>query len=107
MFSPYFSDVISFEFELNGISIDDGVGKDVAINWKFDDFEDGQTFWTDSNGLEMQKKSAQSEILFRPRCKWHSTRIVELLPSQLRNSHAQYREKRISNLKGSSSHGDE
>lgn len=46
-------EVITFELELNGVHIDDQVGKDVTINWKFDNFEDGEQFWTDSNGLEM------------------------------------------------------
>jgi hypothetical protein len=45
--------VIHFDLELNGVNIADNIGKDVTINWKFDDFEDGNTFWTDSNGLEM------------------------------------------------------
>lgn len=64
-FSPYFSDLIKFDLELNGISIDDKVGKDVTINWKFDDFEDGETFWTDSNGLEMQKRFKNSRYSFK------------------------------------------
>ena len=45
--------LIAFELELNGISIEDNWGKDVIINWKFDDFDEGQKFYTDSNGLEM------------------------------------------------------
>ena len=40
-YQPRHSEVIKFDLELNGISIDDGIGKDVTINWKFDDFEDG------------------------------------------------------------------
>lgn len=63
-FSPYFSELIQFDFELNGISIYDGVGKDVTINWKFDDFEDGDTFWTDSNGLEMQRRIKNARYSF-------------------------------------------
>lgn len=62
--SPHFNDVISFEFELNGISIDDGIGKDVMINWKFDDFEDGQKYWTDANGLEMQERILNQRFSF-------------------------------------------
>jgi hypothetical protein len=56
--------LIGFEFELNGIGIDDGIGKDVMINWKFDDFEDGQKFWTDSNGLEMQERILNKRFSF-------------------------------------------
>ena len=55
-YKPRFSEIIKFDLELNGVNIDDGIGKDVAINWKFYDFEDGEQFWTDSNGLEMQKR---------------------------------------------------
>lgn len=63
-FSPYFSDLIQFDFELNGISIFDKIGKDVMINWKFYDFEDGDTFWTDSNGLEMQRRIKDERYSF-------------------------------------------
>lgn len=52
-YEPKHSETIQFDLELNGINIADDVGKDVIINWKFDDFEDGEQFWTDSNGLEM------------------------------------------------------
>jgi len=55
-FSPYFKNLIEFDFELNGIGVEDGQGKDVVINWHFEDFDSGETFWTDSNGLEMQKR---------------------------------------------------
>jgi hypothetical protein len=58
------SEIIKFDLELNGISIDDGIGKDVTINWKFDDFEDGEQFWTDSNGLEMQKRVKDDRFSF-------------------------------------------
>lgn len=63
-FSPYFSDLIQFDLELNGISIYDGWGKELTINWKFYDFEDGDTFWTDSNGLEMQRRIKDARYSF-------------------------------------------
>lgn len=40
-YEPKHSERIEFDLELNGISIADGTGKDITINWKFDDFEDG------------------------------------------------------------------
>ena len=41
----------------NGISIEDEWGKDILVNFDFEDFcTDNNTFWTDSNGLEMQKR---------------------------------------------------
>ena len=42
--------------ELNSIGVKDGQGKDVIVNWHFDDFQANKTFWTDSNGLEMQER---------------------------------------------------
>lgn len=50
------SELIAFDFELNGINIHDNVGKEVTINWQFEDFEDDGKFWTDSNGMEMQER---------------------------------------------------
>lgn len=64
-YQPRLSEIIKFDLELNGISIDDGIGKDVTINWKFDDFDDGQQFWTDSNGLEMQKRIKDDRFSFK------------------------------------------
>jgi len=44
-------------FELNGIPVmEDFQGKDVVATFHFDDFHANQTFYTDSNGLEMQKR---------------------------------------------------
>ena len=55
--------MIEFDVELNSIPIDDGVGKDITVNWKmYNGFEARKTFWTDSNSLEMQKR----EILDLP-----------------------------------------
>ena len=56
-FSPLMQEIIEFEVELSPIPVDDFQGKDVTVNWKFFSGMDplGQ-FWTDSNGLEMQKR---------------------------------------------------
>ena len=51
-----FSDFIEFHVELNGISIEYYIGKDVCVYYKFYDFDMNKTFWTDSNGLEMQER---------------------------------------------------
>jgi len=56
-FYPQFSDFVEFVVELNGIPVDgDKKGKDVTVNWRLKDFEANSTFWTDSNGLEMQER---------------------------------------------------
>ena len=56
-FSDKFNDFIEFDVELSEIPIKDKRGKDVTVNFKmFDDFDANKTFWTDSNGLEMQKR---------------------------------------------------
>lgn len=56
-FSPLFDEFIEFDVTLSEVPIDDKVGKDVIVNWKmFDEFEANKTFWTDSNGLEMQQR---------------------------------------------------
>jgi len=48
-------ELIEFDVELNGIPIEDGKGKDIIVNWKmYGGFNPSQTFWTDSNSLEMQ-----------------------------------------------------
>jgi hypothetical protein len=39
---------------LNGIP--DGEGKEVTVNWISLDIDNADTFYTDSNGLEMQKR---------------------------------------------------
>ena len=55
--SPIFDEFIEFEVSLSEIPFDHGVGKNVIVNWKmFDGFEANKTFWTDSNGLEMQER---------------------------------------------------
>ena len=56
-FSPAFEEMIEFEVELNGIPLDDKQGKDVTVNWRmYDGFNSNKTFWTDTNGLEMQQR---------------------------------------------------
>ncbi len=52
-FSEHFDNLIQIDVELNGIDIEDNKGKDVTLNWHFDDFDANKTFWTDSNSLEM------------------------------------------------------
>jgi hypothetical protein len=55
--SPFFDEFIEFEVSLSEVPIEDYQGKDVIVNWKmFDDFNANSTFWTDSNGLEMQER---------------------------------------------------
>jgi len=57
IFAPYYNELIEFKVELNGIPVmKDGDGKDVTVDWYFYDFEANNTFWTDSNGLEMQER---------------------------------------------------
>jgi hypothetical protein len=54
-FSPFIQELIEFNVELNGIPMADSQGKDVTVNWKmFNGFDAGETFWTDSNSLEME-----------------------------------------------------
>ena len=49
--------MMDWEVQLNGIPIDDdGLGKEVVVNWSFEGFTNNSTFYTDSNGLEMQKR---------------------------------------------------
>jgi hypothetical protein len=55
-FYPMYSEMIEFVVELNGVPIADGASKDVTVDWFFYDFDANSTFWTDSNGLEMQKR---------------------------------------------------
>lgn len=48
--------LIEADVTTQGIDYSDGVGKDLIVNFKFDDFEANKTFYTDSNGLEMQER---------------------------------------------------
>jgi hypothetical protein len=55
--SPLFMGVLEFEVELGSVDISDKQGKDVIVAWRmYDNFTANQTFWTDSNGLEMQQR---------------------------------------------------
>ena len=60
-FSPIWQDLIEFELETAPIPIDDRQSKDLIINWKmFDSFDPNGTFYTDSNGLEMQTRQVKN-----------------------------------------------
>jgi hypothetical protein len=60
--SPYLNEFVEFEVELNPINVEDSQGKDVTVNWKMlDGFDANKTFWTDANGLEMQKRKIRYE----------------------------------------------
>lgn len=51
-------ELIEFDVELNAVPVElDLQGKDVTVNWRmYDGFDANGTFWTDSNGLEMQER---------------------------------------------------
>ena len=53
----YYDESLASEWEvyLGGLPNDD-TGRDVTVNWKSIDINNNQTFYTDSNGLEMQKR---------------------------------------------------
>jgi len=54
--------------ELSEVPIKDGWGKDVTVNFRmFDGFEANKTFFTDSNGLEMQER----RLNYNPRFEWN------------------------------------
>lgn len=56
-FSPFFNELIEFDVELSAVPVNDKQGKDVTVNWKmYDGFNANKTFWTDANGLQMQKR---------------------------------------------------
>ena len=56
-FSKYFKELIEFQVELGPVPVTDDQGKSVTVNWKFfGEFEPKGEFWTDSNGLEMQRR---------------------------------------------------
>lgn len=60
--SPYLNEFVEFEVELNPTNVEDSQGKDVTVNWKMlDGFDANKTFWTDANGLEMQKRTIKYE----------------------------------------------
>lgn len=50
---------LEWEVQMHGISaklLDKNDGKEVVVNWELLDFSTADTFFTDSNGLEMQKR---------------------------------------------------
>jgi hypothetical protein len=55
------SEIIEFEVRLAPIPIDDHKGKDIIVAWKlYNDFNLNGTFWTDSNGLQMQERKIKN-----------------------------------------------
>ena len=55
------ANTVEWEVQMHGIPYGGGrlnrVGKEVVVNWEMiDDFDNESTFYTDSNGLEMQKR---------------------------------------------------
>lgn len=67
--------LVEVDVEANGIDIGDGFGKDLIVNFDFEDFEANKTFYTDSNSLEMQKRI----INYRPT--WNYTVNVQNVTS--------------------------
>ena len=64
--SLFFDEFIEFEVGLSEVPIADNIGKNVVVNWKmFDGFEANKTFWTDSNGLEMQERQINHHPTFK------------------------------------------
>lgn len=56
-FSEKFDGFVEFDVELSEIPMKDNFGKDITVNFKlFDGFDSNKTFFTDSNGLEMQER---------------------------------------------------
>ena len=52
-----FEELIQYSVEINSIDVVDGTPKDITVNWKmYDGFDPRGEFYTDSNGLEMQKR---------------------------------------------------
>jgi hypothetical protein len=56
-YSEFLKEFIEFDVEVNSIPMDDQKGKDITMNWvMLNGFNPKGTFWTDSNGLPMQKR---------------------------------------------------
>ena len=47
---------IKFDIDLNSLPVMYQDGYEVVAKWQVDNFDNNQTFYTDSNGLEMQKR---------------------------------------------------
>lgn len=53
----HISEVLEFDVELSAIPLDDNRGKDVTVNWHmYDGFTSNDTFWSDSNGMQMMER---------------------------------------------------
>ena len=54
----YFASTGLIEADVTSLGIDysDNVGKDFIVNFQFENMDTGKTFYTDSNGLEMQTR---------------------------------------------------
>ena len=53
------SDLLEWEIQMNGIPMEDGkvqTGMEVIAKWQLMDVSNDEVFYTDSNGLEMQKR---------------------------------------------------
>ena len=53
------SELLEWEIQMNGIPMEDGkvqTGMEVIAKWKLEDVSNSETFFTDSNGLEMQTR---------------------------------------------------
>ena len=58
---PALGDIIEFSVLLNSVPIDDMKSKDITVNWRmYSDFSAGKTFYTDSNGLQMNERKVQN-----------------------------------------------
>jgi hypothetical protein len=47
---------IKFDVDLDSLPVLEYDGYEVVAQWKVDNFDNNQTFYTDSNGLDMQKR---------------------------------------------------
>lgn len=55
-----FEELIQFNVEINSIDVSDETPKDITVNWKmYDGFDPKGQFYTDSNGLEMIKRTVE------------------------------------------------
>lgn len=54
------SEPIEFEVQMLEIPLIDNKGREVVAKWSFDGIDNQDTFYTDSNGLEMQKRVKDS-----------------------------------------------
>jgi len=55
-------ETVEFEVQLNQVPVDydTKIGKEVICKWQIEGFDNEGTFYTDSNGLEMQKRVINS-----------------------------------------------